>query len=165
MALCAWALTDAAGRLVAPLALFSSFSKTLFIPPCRKYSWQTLDETKADTFLPNEYDQKLKYASEAPGVTCDTTQCGSLLHSFWSSGYQRDSSWPRRTRSASARPHSAHARSFQSRPLKKDDYFRQISWLYKDFKNMLMLQNSQILQRFLSSHQNNEPTCQLWSSV
>ncbi len=37
-----WALTDAAVRPIASVALFSSFSNILFIPPSKKYSWQTL---------------------------------------------------------------------------------------------------------------------------
>lgn len=37
-----WALADAAVRPIASVALFSSFSNILFIPPSKKYSWQTL---------------------------------------------------------------------------------------------------------------------------
>lgn len=50
--------------------------------------------------------------------TCGTTRCGPPLRISWSSGCQRGSSWRGRTRSASAHPHSAHARSSQSRPLR-----------------------------------------------
>lgn len=42
MVLNGWALTDDAVRPMANLALFSSFSNILFIPPFKKYSWQTL---------------------------------------------------------------------------------------------------------------------------
>lgn len=38
MVLNGWALTDDAVRPMASLALFSSFSNILFIPPSKKYS-------------------------------------------------------------------------------------------------------------------------------
>lgn len=42
MVLDGWPLTEDAVRPMANLALFSSFSNILFIPPFKKYSWQTL---------------------------------------------------------------------------------------------------------------------------
>lgn len=41
-ALKGWAPTDEPVTPAANLALFSSFSNILFIPPFKKYSWQTL---------------------------------------------------------------------------------------------------------------------------
>lgn len=43
MVLCGWALTDAAATPRACAAVFSSLSNILFIPPSKKYSWQTLE--------------------------------------------------------------------------------------------------------------------------
>lgn len=54
MVLYGGALTDAAVSPMASVALFSSFSSILFIPPSRKYSWQTLrkwNENTAQTWL------------------------------------------------------------------------------------------------------------------
>lgn len=42
VALNGWAPTDEPVTPAANLALFSSFSNILFIPPFKKYSWQTL---------------------------------------------------------------------------------------------------------------------------
>lgn len=42
VALEGWALPDEPVTPAANLALFSSFSNILFIPPFKKYSWQTL---------------------------------------------------------------------------------------------------------------------------
>lgn len=42
MVLYGWALTDAADKPSPSMALFLSFSNILFIPPSKKYSWQTL---------------------------------------------------------------------------------------------------------------------------
>lgn len=134
------ALTDDAVRPMASLALFSSFSNILFIPPSKKYSWQTLWKWNQNItvnltvtchkstshrfrWVKPHCDEvqncSWKTVEDIWSRTCDTSRYGPLLRIFSSSGCQQDSSWQGHTHSASAHLHSAHARSCQSRPLWK----------------------------------------------
>lgn len=120
VALKGWALTDEPVTPAANLALFSSFSNILFIPPFKKYSWQTLqrgDGRGGRGLRMSQAPESPAEGAAAGNGTCGTTRCGPPRRTSWSSGGRPGSSWPGRTRSACARPRSARARSCQSRPL------------------------------------------------